>query len=189
MSTRSGACVWWSNARDRADRGGLPRRGVTYRITLVPAVAIGRSGGWPRSSRRRGRRGGLHVRNLVWAVCGRLRTGKPGQLGLLSGELRWAYPYARIVSMLSEENAGRTQLEVGLDGLPPPPRGSGKSPGNSQGFCRVPRFAALDLGASRNLSTNGVSILHASRCGGPLGVVSAAATHLHNLRGRRVHVR
>ena len=31
MSTRSGACVWWSNARDRADRGGLPRRGVTSR--------------------------------------------------------------------------------------------------------------------------------------------------------------
>ena len=36
---------------------------------------------------------------------------------------------------------------------------------------------------------NGVSILHASRCGGHLGVVSAAATHLHNLWGRRVHVR
>ena len=31
MSTRSGACVWWSNARDRADREGLPRRGVTSR--------------------------------------------------------------------------------------------------------------------------------------------------------------
>ena len=58
----------------------------------------------------------------MWAVCGRLRTGKPGQLGLLSGELRWGFP---------------------------PPRGNGKSPGNSQGFCRVPRFAALDLGASR----------------------------------------
>ena len=27
MSTRSGACVWWSNARDRADREGLPRKG------------------------------------------------------------------------------------------------------------------------------------------------------------------
>ena len=41
MSTRSGACVWWSNARDRADRGGLPRRSVTSRNSvgslLVPS--------------------------------------------------------------------------------------------------------------------------------------------------------
>ena len=28
----------------------------------------------------------------MWAVCGRLRTGKPGQLWLLSGELRWGFP-------------------------------------------------------------------------------------------------
>ena len=125
MSTRSGACVWWSNARDRADRGGLPRRGVTSRnytgSLLLP------SGG------REVGRAPLDDAAAVAASTSGISCG----------------PFAGGSGRGNRGSSGFS-LESFAGASPPPPGGSGKSPGNSQGSCRVPRFAALDLGASRN---------------------------------------
>ena len=144
MSTRSGACVWWSNARDRADRGGLPRRGVTSRNYT----------------------GSCCCHRAVGRLAALLSTTRAAVAASTSGIS--CGPFAGGSGRGNRGSSGFS-LESFAGALPPPPRGSGKSPGNSQGSCRVPRFAALDLGASRNLvdSTGLLNVTAEIGLGGP----------------------
>ena len=158
MSTRSGACVWWSNARDRADRGGLPRRGVTSRnytgSLLVPSG---------------GREVGLAPLDDAAAVAGSTSGISWGPFPGGSGR--------------GNRGSWGFSLES-FAGAFPPPRGNGKSPGNSQGFCRVPRFAALDLGASRNLQAPFTrSILCTLADAGATWASSALLQHIFTIFG------
>ena len=163
MSTRSGACVWWSNARDRADRGGLPRRGVTsrnYTGFCCCHRAVGRLAALLSTTRPPWRPPRPESR------VGRLREAQDGETGAAGASL-W-----------------RASL-----GLPPPPR-KWQKPWKFPGLLPCSEIRGLGSGGQPQTgSINAVNTLHASRCGGHLGVVSAAATHLHNLWGRRVHVR
>ena len=170
MSTRSGACVWWSNARDRADRGGLPRRGVTYRnytgSLLLPS-------------------GGREV--------GRAPLDDAAAVAVSTSGISCG-PFAGGSGRGNRGSSGFS-LESFAGALPPPPPPpppqKWQKPWKFPGLLPCSEIRGLGSGGQPQPtgSPNGVNTLHASRCGGQLGVVSAAATHLHNLWGRRVHVR
>ena len=158
MSTRSGACVWWSNARDRADRGGFPRRGVTsrnYTGSCCCHRAVGR------------------LAALLWTTRPPWRPPRP--------ESR--------VGRLREAQDGGTGAARGFSlesfaGASPPPAEMAKALEIPRAFAVFRDSRPWIWGPAATLgSTNGVNTVHASRCGGQLGVVSAAATHLHNPLG------
>ena len=160
MSTRSGACVWWSNARDRADRGGLPRRGVTYRNYTGSCCchrAVGRLAALLSTTRPPWRP--PHPESRV----GRLREAQDGETGA----------------------AGASLWRASLGLCPPPPAEVAKALEIPRAFAVFRDSRPWIWGPAATL----FRILHASRCGGHWAS-SALLQHIFTiLWGRRVHVR
>ena len=163
MSTRSGACVWWSNARDRADRGGLPRRGVTsrnYTGSCCCHRAVGKLAAF------------LSTTQPPWrpprpeSRVGRLREAQDGETGAAGASL-W-----------------RASL-----GLPPPPR-KWQKPWKLPGLLPCSEIRDLGSGGQPQPLHLTASILCTLADAGANWASSALLQHIFTiLWGRRVHVR